>query len=227
MILNVYKERGWTSFDVVAKVRGILSTKLGKKVKVGHAGTLDPLAEGVLIILTGEDTKRQPEFMSLKKEYICEIIFGVISPTYDLEGELVYQNAVLDNLQERLTKILPKYKGEISQRVPPYSAVKLRGKALYKIARVGKIKLNELPVKKVIIYELELLDFYNKNSLPTAKLRILCSKGTYIRSLAHDLGKDLGTGGVLASLVRTKIGEYTMEKALKIFEMENNPEVMI
>jgi len=216
--LNVYKEKDWTSFDVVAKIRGLLG---GRKRKVGHAGTLDPLAEGVLIILTDGDTKKQQDFMRLEKEYVCEISFGAASPTYDLEGPLSYKDIPRDlDIERELEILLPKYIGEIEQRVPPYSAVKVQGKPLYKKARAGQLVEGELPFKKVTIFNIEKLGYYQKNNLPTVNLKISCSKGTYIRSLAHDLGEDLGVGGVLVSLVRTKIGDYTVEAAKKVTELE-------
>lgn len=221
MVINIYKEKDWTSFDVVAKVRGILKKKSGCKVKVGHAGTLDPLAEGVLLILTDEDTKRQPEFMAMEKEYECEISFGAISPTYDLEGELTYFDIPEDlDVEKELEKLFPKYTGDIEQKVPPYSAVKVGGKPLYKKARQGKISTDQLPRKKITIRNIEKLDFYLKNKLPTVKLHINCGKGTYIRSLAHDLGEELGIGGVLIELTRTKVGKYTSREAIKISALE-------
>jgi len=222
--LNVYKEKGWTSFDVVAKIRGLLGG--GRKRKVGHAGTLDPLAEGVLIVLTDEDTKKQQGFMELEKEYMCEISFGVTSPTYDLERELTYCSVPKDlDVEKELDNILPRYLGEIQQRVPPYSAVKVQGKPLYKKARAGKVTTDQLPLKKITIYNLQKDGFYQKNNLPTVKLKINCSKGTYIRSLAHDLGKDLGVGGILVSLIRAKIGDFHVEDAEKIPDLEKRLKV--
>ena len=219
MILNVYKEKDWTSFDVVAKIRGLLGG--GRKRKVGHAGTLDPLAEGVLIVLTDEDTKKQQSFMNLEKEYVCEISFGATSPTYDMEGPLSYKDIPRDlDIEKELEILLPKYVGDIEQKVPPYSAVKVQGKPLYKKARAGDISKDELPTKEITIFNIEKLGFYEKGKLSTMKLRINCSKGTYIRSLAHDLGEDLAVGGVLASLVRTKVGKYAVETAKRIAELE-------
>ena len=223
MVINMYKEKDWTSFDVVAKVKGILGGK--KSRKVGHAGTLDPLAEGVLLILTDEDTKKQDQIMSLEKEYVCEIAFGAQSITYDLEGELTFDALPPSNtdLKANIEKHLPKYLGQIEQQVPPYSAAKVGGKKLYIEARKGNIKKTKLPVKKVTIHKIELLDFYKQKlqakELPVAKLKITCSKGTYVRSIANDLGNDLGVGGVLVSLVRTRVGKYKVEDSLKISEL--------
>lgn len=221
MILNIYKEKGWTSFDVVKKVRNILRHEHGKKEKVGHAGTLDPLAEGVLIVLTGRDTKKQAEIMEMEKEYVAEISFGASSPTYDLEGTLSFSKIPDDlDVEKKLDELLPKYLGEIKQTVPPHSAVKVKGKRLYKKARSGKLSTAELPSKKITIRNITKLDFYKIENLPTVKLKISCSKGTYIRSLAHDLGKDLDVGGVLISLVRTRVGDYLIEQSKRIPELK-------
>ena len=230
MILNIYKEKDWTSFDVVAKVRWMLNAslnpnvpnKLRRKRKVGHAGTLDPLAEGVLIVLTDQDTKKQDELMATDKEYECEISFGAISATYDLEAELEMQTIPKDlDIKTELEKLLPNYIGEIDQTVPYYSAVKVDGRALYKRARSGKeVDPSPLPTKKVTIHDIKMLDFYEKRDLPTARLKVVCSKGTYIRSLANDLGKDLGIGGVLVDLVRTRVGDFKVEDSVKIKDLK-------
>lgn len=220
VIINVYKEKDWTSFDVVAKLRGVLNTK-----KVGHAGTLDPLAEGVLVILTDDDTKKQAEIMNLEKEYLAEIAFGAQSPTYDLEQRLTFveQKVDLDKLKRDLSNALDKYIGEFDQKVPPYSAVKVEGKKLYEKARKGDVSVEKLPTKKVVVRSIQLEDLKEKeiqgNPLPVVILRITCSKGFYVRSLAHDLGRDLGVGGVLVGLTRTKVGDYTIEDAKKIDEL--------
>jgi len=222
VILNIYKPKGLTSFDVVAQIRN----KLGVK-KVGHAGTLDPLAEGVLIVLTESDTKRQSEFMLLDKEYVAEIAFGGESPTYDLEyPPMLSDNQVsLNELKENLPKLILKYSGEFIQKAPSYSAKKVHGKALYLSSRKGKITSeDDLPTKMITVRRFTILDVYTKEvltdrglkSLPTVKCVIECSSGTYIRSIAHDLGKELHTGGVLISLVRTRIGSYKIEDATKL-----------
>lgn len=217
MILNVYKPKTWTSFDVVAKLRGVLKTK-----KMGHAGTLDPLAEGVLLILTEKDTKRQNELMNSVKEYKAKIAFGIESPTYDLEGPVTQTKAIPS--KELVLQKLKNFMGEIDQQVPPYSAVKVDGKRLYKKARAGKIEQDELPVRKVHIHEIVVNSFENESiqlegkpvKLPTLNCTITCSSGTYIRSIAHDLG------GVLAGLVRTKVGEYKVEDS-KTLESLSQP----
>lgn len=210
VILNIYKEKSWTSFDVVAKVRGILGEK-----KVGHAGTLDPLAEGVLIVLTGKDTKKQSTFMKMEKEYVAEIVLGFDSDTYDLESELRFIGIPKFKIEEEIKK----YVGKIKQKVPPYSAVKVRGQRLYKKARSGNINKDELPIKEITIHSIDILEQgeveIGSRIVPTAKLRICCGSGTYIRSLAHDLG------GVLTGLVRTKVGDYKVEDAIKVSEVKN------
>ena len=226
MILNIYKEKGWTSFDVVAKVRGML----GRKRKVGHAGTLDPLAEGVLLILTDEDTKKQSEFMKMKKEYEAKIAFGITTPTYDLEilPGISDKQMGLDEVKIAVEKVLPKYIGEIDQKVPSYSAVKVEGKRLYKQARSGTVDEDKLPVKRVTIYNIEILGWEEEiietkegaKEFTVVTMKVECSSGTYIRSLAHDLGEDLGTGGVLVGLIRTRVGEFKISNVKKITELK-------
>ncbi|MFC1700135.1 tRNA pseudouridine(55) synthase TruB [Patescibacteria group bacterium] len=214
MILNIHKEKNWTSFDVVAKVRGILGEK-----KVGHAGTLDPLAEGVLVVLTGEDTKKQSEFMNMEKEYIAEFGLGLDSDTYDLE---VLPRVIDTNID--FEKEIKKYVGKIKQKVPSYSAVKVKGKKLYKEARKGKIDESSLPVKEISIHSIEILDKYEKDietesgvkKIPIFKVKVVCGSGTYIRSLAHDLDC------VLVSLVRTRIGDFKVEDSIEISEIKRS-----
>lgn len=222
-ILVINKPKGLTSHDVVARVRRTYGVK-----KVGHAGTLDPLAEGVLIVLVGQATKRQSEFMEMEKEYKAEITFGAETDTYDSEGKikLKVKSQKLKLLSEEMVRgKLQGFMGEIEQTVPPYSAVKVGGKKLYQLARRGKISEVKLPKRKVTIYNLELLDFrpldprdetFGPENLPKAKLRIVCSRGTYIRSLAYDLGRKLGCGAFLSGLVRTRVGRYSLAKALTL-----------
>ena len=219
MILNVYKEKNWTSFDVVAKVRSML----GGKRKVGHAGTLDPLAEGVLIVLTDEDTKKQKEFMNMEKVYVAKIAFGITTPMYDLEvlPDVSEMQISLKEVNKILEKMLPKYIGEITQKVPAYSAVKVKGKTLYKEARKGRLSDIKLPVKRITIYKIEVLGGVTeeietkeeKLKFPVVKMKVRCSSGSYIRSLAHDLGEELGCGAVLVSLLRTKVGDFVVGKS--------------
>lgn len=220
VILNVYKEINWTSHDVVAKLRSVLGTK-----KIGHAGTLDPLAEGVLIVLTDKDTKSQEKYMGMEKEYLAEIAFGAKSPTYDLEGDLSIgkrreKSAIL---KAKLESVLFKYGGKFEQKVSPFSAVKVGGEKLYEKARKGEIR--KLPAREVEVKEIKLELFEEKeiqgNFLPVATLKIVCSKGFYVRSLAHDLGEELKVGGVLTKLIRTRVGDYRVEDAKRINEINS------
>ena len=221
MIHNIFKPKDWTSFDVVAKLRGVLKTK-----KIGHAGTLDPLAEGVLVILTGPDTKLQDRLMKTTKEYVTEFTFGITTLTYDLEMTPTY-NPNIEHLNltlGQLTDVTNKYIGQIEQTAPPYSAKKVGGKTLYKEARKGRIDQIQLPVKTVEIHKIDVLDFYDREietdlgvkTLPAVKLKIECSSGTYVRSLAHDIGEELGVGAVMTSLVRTRVGNYKVEDSRTI-----------
>ncbi|GIW69642.1 MAG: hypothetical protein KatS3mg101_0389 [Patescibacteria group bacterium] len=221
MILNVYKPKNWTSFDVVAKIRGVLKVK-----KAGHAGTLDPLAEGVLIVLTGEDTKRQAEFMKLEKEYIAKIAFGAGSPTYDLEvAPTLVAKMPPAEVYKKLQEILSDFVGEIDQVVPSYSAKKIEGKEMYKMVRKGA----EVPVvkKRVAINSIEIVEngictiWTNAGlmELPCSTMKVQCSSGTYVRSLAYEMGRKIGTGGVLVSLLRSAVGEYRVENSVKIEDL--------
>ena len=226
-ILNIYKPKGSTSFGVVAKVRKVLGVR-----KVGHAGTLDPLAEGVLIVLVGEATKKQNEFKDQEKEYMAQIAFGFETDTYDLEGRVLEKILKMEKLKsitkEEVTRTLNKFKGKISQRVPAYSAVKVNGKRLYKLARSGMDLSSNLPVREVEIKEIELISFKNifiekvKKILPVIEVKVVCSPGTYIRSLAHDLGELLGTGGTLISLIRTRIGHFEVKDSINLEELNGN-----
>lgn len=211
MILAINKPRGMTSHDVVNHVRRATSER-----RVGHAGTLDPLASGVLIVLIGRDaTKRQSEFMQMPKVYEAGLTFGFESTTYDAEG-LLTRIATIDALKQLSKKniemILPKFIGTIQQKVPAYSAVKRGGEPLYKKARRGMLTPSDIPTRDVTIDEITLLTF-TAGAIPVARLRVACHSGTYIRSLAHDIGKTLGIGAYLSDLVRTAIGPYGIEQA--------------
>ncbi len=223
MILNVYKPKDWTSFDVVAEIRGILGVK-----KAGHAGTLDPLAEGVLIVLTGKDTKKQADFMEMEKEYVAKIAFGAESPTYDLEMTPILVDAVSsDAVYKKLDEVLPDFIGEIDQIVPPYSAKKIGGRAMYKLARKGE----EVPEirKKVVIHSIEIIEKgvctietdRGPVKLPCPTFKIRCSSGTYVRSLAYELGRKIGSGGVLAHLMRSAVGDCRIEDSAKIEDLSS------
>jgi tRNA pseudouridine55 synthase len=222
MILNVYKPKGWTSFDVVAKIK-----KQQNNQKVGHAGTLDPLAEGVLIILTDKDTKRQDDFMKLEKEYETDITFGITSVTDDLELIPHFiSSPKLSDIKNKLQEIISKYVGKINQTIPNYSAKKIAGKPMYKWMRGDPQKLNELletvpMVKKVEVKSITVLNVFEQafstdageKILPTVSAKIVCSHGTFIRALARDFGHDMGTSAVMTRLVRTRIGEFLVENA--------------
>jgi len=209
-ILVVNKDRSWTSHDVVAKLRNVLKVK-----KVGHAGTLDPMATGVLLVLLGRACKLSGKLMELPKTYYAEVTLGATSDTYDAEGKVVEKEQAAGFMPafEEIKKTLEAFEGEIEQVPPKYSAKKLKGKKAYELARAGKEF--ELEAKKVTIYSITDL----KYEYPLVKFRVECSKGTYVRSLAHDLGEKLGTGGYLSGLVREKVGDYTLEKAYRVEEI--------
>ena len=207
-ILAFDKPYHWTSFDLVGKVRNFLSRELKlKKLKVGHAGTLDPLATGLIIICTGKATKQIETLQAQEKEYIATVHFGATTPSFDKEtGE--NQQFPADHItKELLEETLQEFCGEIDQVPPAFSAVKIDGKRAYLHARKGN--LPELKSKTVIIKEIELLDFEK----PEATLRIVCSKGTYIRALARDIGENLQSGAYITALRRTRIGVFNVEKA--------------
>ena len=204
-VLLFNKPYGWTSFDLVRKVRGLIRIK-----KIGHAGTLDPLATGLMILCTGKFTKRINEFMGQEKEYIAEMTLGAVTPTYDLESEPV-QHKPFDHVSpELLEEVMGKFRGPILQIPPAHSAIKVGGKRVYELARAGKeVKLEPRPVT---IYLLECLQ--KEESKVT--LRVVCSTGTYIRSLVHDIGQALGCGAHLSGLIRTRIGDQKLSEALEI-----------
>lgn len=206
----------WTSFDLVNKVRIMIKSALGlKKIKTGHAGTLDPLASGLMIICTGRATKRIEEFRDLDKEYVATIFLGATTPSYDLETE-INGNYPVEQITENLViSALKGFIGEQMQIPPVHSAKYINGKRAYELARKG-IDAEMTPVP-VIIRDLELLSF----SIPEIQVRILCSKGTYIRSFARDLGLALGSGAYLSSLKRTAIGTNKLDDALTLENFEN------
>lgn len=216
MIINVYKPKGWTSNDVVQKIKRVCGFK-----KVGHAGTLDPLAEGVLLVLTDEDTKKQNYFMNLKKEYFVELALGVVSDSHDLGTPVKLANiekAFKISLNE-LNLVLRKYLGSFEQKVPAFSAVQKDGVRLYKLARSQKAL--DLPSKKVELFSYEIVNFGSTTivggfSCPVAKIKIECSKGFYVRSLVRDIGNDLGCGAVVVRLIRTKVGNNTVDRSVSL-----------
>ena len=208
----VDKPAGMTSFGVVARVRRQLSEQAGKKVKVGHAGTLDPFATGLLILLVGKGTKKAGEFLKLDKAYTATIRLGATSTTGDIEGEITERECTAPDL-ETVQKAVASFTGEIEQKVPNFSAVKINGQRAYKLARAGK-KV-EMPMRKVTIYKIEIIEY----KWPELKIACEVSSGTYIRALGEDIGEKLGTGGYLTALRRTKIGKYTVED-IKIISLE-------
>ncbi len=215
-ILLFDKPLGWTSFDVVNRVRRLLCRFLGvKKLKVGHAGTLDPLATGVMVVCTGKRTKDIEHFQYQTKEYIAEVKLGATTPSYDLEHPIDAEYPTDHITLNLVNEILPKFIGEIWQVPPTYSAVKVNGVRAYDYARKGQEV--EIKPKLLVIDELELLNFENM----TLKLRIVCSKGTYIRALARDLGEALHSGAHLISLRRTRVGEFKDSDCMTIQELEN------
>lgn len=215
-ILLFDKPLGWTSFDVVNRVRRLLCRYLGvKKLKVGHAGTLDPLATGVMVVCTGKRTKDIEHFQYQTKEYIAEVRLGATTPSYDLEhpidAEFPTEHITLDLIHQ----VLPRFIGEIWQVPPTYSAVKVNGVRAYDYARKGQDV--EIKPKLLVIDELELLSFENM----ILKLRIVCSKGTYIRALARDLGEAMQSGAHLVSLRRTRVGEFKDTDCMSLEELED------
>ncbi len=211
--IYVDKPLGWTSFDAVKRVRGAIQRRLNvKKFKVGHAGTLDPLATGVLIICTGRSTRDIERLQNGTKEYIATIRLGATTPSFDLETEIDATYPYEHITEEMVREILPRFTGHIMQVPPVYSAVKVDGKRAYKYARKGKEV--ELKAKSLVIEELEMLP----SELPELKLRIVCSKGTYIRALTRDIGVALGSGAHLTALCRTRVGDITLKDCLTVDE---------
>ncbi|MCH5319462.1 MAG: tRNA pseudouridine(55) synthase TruB [Paramuribaculum sp.] len=212
-ILKIDKPLGWTSFDAVKRIRGILSRRMKiKKLKVGHAGTLDPLATGVMIIVTGKATKLIEQLQSGVKEYVATIRLGATTPSFDLETEIDATYPTDHITRELVEKTLANFVGTIEQIPPKFSAVKIDGKRAYELARKGKEP--ELKPKTLVIDEIELLDF----SPEQITIGVTCSKGTYIRALARDIGAALQSGGHLTALRRTRVGDTTIADCLSIDE---------
>ncbi len=216
-VLLFDKAYRWTSFDLVRKVRNELQHKLKlKNLKVGHAGTLDPLATGLMIVCTGRFTKRIEEFQNTQKEYIATLELGKTTPCFDLEKPVDNTYPFSHITLDLVKSILPLYKGEIDQIPPLFSAKMVDGTRAYELARKGSEM--ELKPNRVTIYEIEIIDF----SLPVLTLRIACAKGTYIRSLARDIGVSLGSGAHLTALRRTKSGTFDVKDALSIEFFQEN-----
>jgi tRNA pseudouridine55 synthase len=214
-VLLIDKPLEWSSFQVVNKLRWLIRKEYKiKKIKVGHAGTLDPLASGLLIICTGKETKNISTYQAQEKEYTGTITLGGTTPSYDLETE-IDQTFPVDHLTEELIKeTTTQFTGEIQQKPPIFSAIKKDGKRLYELARAGET--TEIESRPVTIHEFEI----TRIALPEVDFKISCSKGTYIRSIAHDFGAALNNGGHLSALRRTAIGNYRVDNAMSIKSFE-------
>lgn len=205
----------WTSFALVNKIRYHISRKLGvKKIKVGHAGTLDPLATGVMIVCIGKATKRIEELQYQTKEYIATLQLGATTPSFDLEKEIDATYPTEHITREMVEETLKKFTGTIEQIPPAFSACKVDGKRAYDLARKGDNV--ELKPKTLVIDEIELLEC----DLPVIKIRVVCSKGTYIRALARDIGEALQSGAHLTGLIRTRVGEVRLEDCMQVDQFE-------
>lgn len=208
-VLLVDKPLEWTSFDVVRKIRNLLRIK-----KVGHAGTLDPLATGLLILCTGRFTKKINEYMAQEKEYTGDLTLGAVTPTYDLESKPENFKDISLITDDKIINAATQFTGEIMQVPPAHSAIKIDGKRVYELARQGKeVKIEP---RKIVIKEFAITTI----EMPVVSFRVVCSTGTYIRSLANDFGAALGCGAYLSSLCRTRIGESKLEDAMSMKEWE-------
>lgn len=208
-VINIYKEPGYTSHDVVAKLRGILKQK-----KIGHTGTLDPAAEGVLPVCLGKGTKLCDMLTDKRKTYRAVMLLGVETDTQDTTGTVLKERSTLGLTKHQVTKAVLSFIGHYDQIPPMYSALKVNGKKLYELAREGKEV--ERQARPVEIYSLEIEDM----ELPRVTMRVNCSKGTYIRTLCHDIGGVLGCGGCMEKLIRTKVDRFEIEESLRLDEVE-------
>ena len=217
-IILIDKPAGLSSFGVVARVRRRLSMEAGKKVKVGHTGTLDPFATGLLILLANKATKLSNQFLKLDKWYEATICLGKTSTTGDPEGEIIEQNTEKVPTLEEVKAVVNQFVGQITQTVPAFSAVKINGQRAYQLARRGEDVA--MPTRRIEIYAIEILSY----NYPELVIRTHVSSGTYIRTLGEDIGKALGVGAYLTALRRTQVGEYQIENAVKLsdFMGENN-----
>ncbi|GAE86228.1 tRNA pseudouridine(55) synthase TruB [Bacteroides reticulotermitis] len=212
-VLFFNKPLGWTSFKLVGNVRYHICRLIGvKKLKVGHAGTLDPLATGVMIICTGKATKRIEEFQYQTKEYVATLRLGATTPSYDLEHDIDAVYPTEHITREMVEQVLTQFIGTIEQVPPAFSACMVDGTRAYELARKGQEV--ELKAKQLVIDEIELLECQLDTPQPTLKVRVVCSKGTYIRALARDIGEALNSGAHLIGLVRTRVGEVRLEDCL-------------
>jgi tRNA pseudouridine synthase B len=217
-IILIDKPAGLSSFGVVARVRRRLSMEAGKKVKVGHTGTLDPFATGLLILLANKATKLSNQFLKLDKWYEATICLGKTSTTGDPEGEITEQNTEKVPTLEEVKAVVNQFVGQITQTVPAYSAVKINGQRAYQLARRGEAV--SMPTRQIEIYAIEILSY----NYPELVIRTHVSSGTYIRTLGEDIGKALGVGAYLTALRRTQVGDYQIKNAVKLpdFIGENN-----
>lgn len=208
-ILNIYKEKGYTSHDVVARLRGIVKQK-----KIGHTGTLDPDAEGVLPVCLGRATKVCDLLTDKDKVYETVLLLGIATDTQDISGTVQKEKATDGLTEEQVLDCIQTYVGEYEQLPPMYSALKVNGKKLYELARAG-IEV-ERKRRKVTVYDIQITEM----KLPRVRMRVHCSKGTYIRTLCHDIGADLGVGGCMESLLRTQVGRFVLEDSLTLKQVE-------
>ena len=211
MIININKPAGWTSFDVVKKVRGIIKEK-----KVGHAGTLDPFAEGVLVLGTGPDTKKLTDITTASKIYRAELTLGKATDTQDRDGKIIAESPVPELTRETIDAVLASFVGTQEQIPPMYSAKKVNGQRLYKLAR--KNKTVERDPVTITIDQISLLDYTE----PVITFEVTCSKGTYVRALGTDIAGKLGTLGHLTALIRTSVGSYHIANAITIEELSKS-----
>ncbi len=223
-VFRFNKPLHWSSFNLVSKVRTMIRYAVGvKKIKIGHAGTLDPLATGVLIVCTGKKTKEIDNFQYQTKEYVAELALGATTPSFDLETEIDATYPTEHITRELVEETLKQFLGEIQQVPPAFSAVKINGKRAYEYARKGQEV--EIKPKTLVIDEIELMEY----SQTAIKIRVVCSKGTYIRGLARDIGEALKSGAHLTSLVRTRIGETKLEDCITIEQfqsmLDNDPTI--
>lgn len=217
-ILYFNKPLHWTSFDVVGKIRWLLCRKLGvKKLKVGHTGTLDPLATGVVVVCTGKKTKLIDQLQYHTKEYVATLQLGATTPSFDLEKPIDQTYPTAHITRELIDEVLPRFQGEIWQVPPTFSAVKIDGKRAYEYARKGEEV--EIKPKLLVIDELEVMSFDQEAMQLT--IRVVCSKGTYIRALARDIGEALQSGAHLTALCRTRIGETRLADCLSIEQFQS------
>lgn len=213
MYVVVDKPLEWTSFDIVNKFRYLLCRRLGlKKLKVGHAGTLDPLATGVVVVCTGKYTKRIDEVQRQEKVYTAGIRLGATTPSFDLESKVDATYPTEHITREQVEEVLRQFVGEIDQVPPTFSAISVNGKRAYEYARKGEDI--ELAAKRIVIHDIELLSY----DLPNLEIKVTCGKGTYIRSLARDIGQALGSGGHLTALRRERVGAFGIQGAIRVEE---------